>query len=132
MSELASDNGVATIICPILAAMNRSAPRGAGRSSALALVKLLTHEGPPPTLSDSEQRVLELMAQGLSNTGIASRLFVSVNTVKTHVRSIFRKLGVNNRSMAVTYSFAAGIVDVSEPLLHPVSSPIQMVHENPK
>ncbi|OPZ65512.1 MAG: Response regulator protein VraR [Firmicutes bacterium ADurb.Bin506] len=130
MSESASDKSAATIMCPILAAMNRDGARGDGRSSVAALARLLAHEGPVPQLSSCEQRVMELMAQGLSNTAIASRLFVSVNTVKTHVRSIFRKLGVNNRSMAVTYSFASGLIGVSESLIHLANSPIQMVQES--
>lgn len=129
MSESASDKPMPTIICPILAAMNKGAGRGAGRSSVAALTRLLGHEEPAPQLSSCEQRVMELMAQGLSNTAIAAQLFVSVNTIKSHVRSIFRKLGVNNRSMAVTYSFASGLIGVPDSPIHLVDSPIQMVHE---
>ncbi|WP_236031165.1 response regulator transcription factor [Ktedonospora formicarum] len=48
-------------------------------------------------LSPQERRVLHLLVAGRSNPEIASALVVSVNTVKTHVRSIYRKLGVANR-----------------------------------
>jgi LuxR family maltose regulon positive regulatory protein len=51
-------------------------------------------------LSDQELRVLRLVAAGLSNPEIAGQLVVSVNTVKTHVRNIYGKLGVNNRQEA--------------------------------
>jgi len=48
-------------------------------------------------LTRSERRVLSLVAQGLPNKEVADKLFVSVNTVKTHLQHIFKKLGVTNR-----------------------------------
>ncbi len=51
-------------------------------------------------LSPQEQRVLRLLATGLSNPELARELVVSVNTVKAHVKSIYRKLNVNNRREA--------------------------------
>jgi LuxR family maltose regulon positive regulatory protein len=51
-------------------------------------------------LSQQEQRVLRLLASGLSNPEIARELVVSVNTVKTQVQSIYRKLNVNSRREA--------------------------------
>jgi LuxR family maltose regulon positive regulatory protein len=51
-------------------------------------------------LSAQEQRVLRLLAAGLSNPEIARELIVSVNTIKTQVQSIFRKLNVNSREEA--------------------------------
>ncbi len=51
-------------------------------------------------LSQQEVRVLRLLAAGLSNTDIARELVVSTNTVKTHVKSIYRKLGINSREEA--------------------------------
>jgi ATP/maltotriose-dependent transcriptional regulator MalT len=52
-------------------------------------------------LSRREQQVLALMAEGLSNPGIASWLGISPHTVKSHVVHIFNKLGVNRRTRAV-------------------------------
>ena len=52
-------------------------------------------------LSRRELEVLELMAEGLSNQEIADRLFVSANTVKTHSKNLFEKLGVVRRTQAV-------------------------------
>ncbi len=52
-------------------------------------------------LSKKEQRVLHCLAQGMSNQKIAETLFVSPNTIKTHTRNIYSKLGVNNRVQAV-------------------------------
>jgi LuxR family maltose regulon positive regulatory protein len=51
-------------------------------------------------LSQQETRVLRLLAAGLSNAAIAKELVVSANTIKTHVKSIYRKLGVNSREEA--------------------------------
>jgi LuxR family maltose regulon positive regulatory protein len=50
------------------------------------------------------------MAEGLTNREIASRLFVSVNTVKAHCRNIYGKLGVHNRTQAVVRARALGIL----------------------
>ena len=52
-------------------------------------------------LSDRELEVLELVATGLSNKEIAEKLFVSVNTVKTHLKKVYEKLEVNRRTQAV-------------------------------
>ncbi|MBN2387782.1 MAG: AAA family ATPase [Anaerolineales bacterium] len=52
-------------------------------------------------LSARELEVLRLLGAGLSNPQIADRLVVSLNTVKAHVKNIFRKLGVHNRSQAI-------------------------------
>lgn len=52
-------------------------------------------------LSLRELEVLQLVAEGMSNQEIASRLFVSLNTIKTHSSRIFEKLEVRNRTQAV-------------------------------
>jgi LuxR family maltose regulon positive regulatory protein len=52
-------------------------------------------------LSERELEVLQLMGQGLSGPEIADRLYVSLNTVKTHNKKIYSKLGVNRRFDAI-------------------------------
>jgi NarL family two-component system response regulator LiaR len=52
-------------------------------------------------ISKREYEVLELMAKGLSNQEIADKLFVSLNTVKTHTASLFVKLDAKRRTQAV-------------------------------
>lgn len=52
-------------------------------------------------ISKRELEVLELMAEGLSNQEIASRLFVSLNTIKTHSSNLFDKLDVKRRTQAI-------------------------------
>ncbi len=61
-------------------------------------------------LSTRERDTLKLLAQGLSNQGIADKLFISLNTVKTHLQNLFLKLEVDNRAMAVTKAKELGIV----------------------
>jgi LuxR family maltose regulon positive regulatory protein len=51
-------------------------------------------------LSEREIDVLQLVAEGLTNQEIASRLYLSLNTIKVHTRNIYSKLGVNNRTQA--------------------------------
>jgi DNA-binding CsgD family transcriptional regulator len=57
--------------------------------------------GPGGVLSLREQEVLRELAQGLNNRAIAERLYVSQDTVKSHLRSVYRKLGVSSRAEAV-------------------------------
>lgn len=52
------------------------------------------HAGALAELSDREREVLELMAEGLTNAGIAERLIVSERTVETHVRNVLTKLNI--------------------------------------
>jgi LuxR family maltose regulon positive regulatory protein len=59
-------------------------------------------------LSARELEVLDLVAQGLSNQQIAERLFLSLHTVKTHLKNLLGKLGVTNRTEAAAkYLFRA-------------------------
>jgi DNA-binding CsgD family transcriptional regulator len=63
-------------------------------------------------LSERELEILKLLATGLSNKEIASQLFLSVNTVKVHLRNIFAKLGVQSRTEATLIAIQRGFVAV--------------------
>ncbi len=63
----------------------------------------LLRGAPDSALSRSELAVLALVADGLSNAGIAGRLHLSENTIKFHLRNIFQKLGTRNRTGAARW-----------------------------
>ena len=65
---------------------------------------------PAVTLSPRETEVLALVAQGSSNPSIAAALFVSEATVKTHLLHVFEKLGVSDRTRAVTRAMELGLL----------------------
>ena len=61
-------------------------------------------------LSNREIEVLELVARGTSNKGIGKELWISETTVKTHMLHVFEKLGVTDRTAAVTVALKRGII----------------------
>jgi LuxR family transcriptional regulator, maltose regulon positive regulatory protein len=75
----------------LASALERSEPAGSPPPAVVPLIE---------PLSPQEQRVLRLLAAGLSNPKMAQELIVSVNTIKTQVQSIYRKLDVTSRKEA--------------------------------
>ncbi|MBW4427044.1 MAG: response regulator transcription factor [Nostoc desertorum CM1-VF14] len=65
-----------------------------------------------PELSERELEVLRLMAQGMSNSDIATALTIGESTVKSHVNRILSKLGVSDRTQAVIIAVKRGIVSL--------------------
>jgi DNA-binding NarL/FixJ family response regulator len=73
----------------------------------------LAAQVPRPDLSSRERQVLELIVQGLANKQIAYALDIAEHTVKNHVKSIFDKLSVEDRTQAATTAIQRGIVHLS-------------------
>jgi LuxR family maltose regulon positive regulatory protein len=65
-------------------------------------------------LSERELEVLQLIADGLTNQEISTRLYLSPNTVKTHARNIYSKLGVKGRTKATAKARAMGLLEASD------------------
>jgi DNA-binding NarL/FixJ family response regulator len=86
-----------------------------------AIRALAASHAPPPgnahgpvALTRREAEVLRLVAEGLSNQMIATRLFLGLETVKTHVGSVLTKLGARNRTEAVIMAYESGFVRPGE------------------
>jgi len=101
--------------------------RGGVIVSPLMATKLLTEfkdlpagverkpvENADADLSPREGEVLQLVSQGATNKEIADSLFISENTVKTHLHSIMEKLHLANRSQAAAYAVKRGLVQYKE------------------
>jgi two-component system, NarL family, response regulator LiaR len=98
-----------------LAKAIRSAHTGRSTLSPEA-AQVLVHATIQPTepaynLTEREQDVLALMVEGLNNTQIAKRLYVSPSTVKSHVSSVLSKLGVASRTEAVALAIRHQLVN---------------------
>jgi LuxR family maltose regulon positive regulatory protein len=63
-------------------------------------------------LTPAERRVLELLPTHFTEQEIAERLFVSHNTVKSHLKCVYRKLGASSRSEAVQLAHDAGLLSL--------------------
>ena len=80
-----------------------------------------THLGAEAGLSPREVEVLRLIAQGVTNHDIAGTLFLSINSVKTYIRSTYRKIGVANRAQAVAWALQNGF-PAAEPSREPCAA----------
>ena len=80
-------------------------------SSSLApIANLASPAAASEALTPRELQVLQLVAQGLPNKGIARRLGISENTAKFHVASVCGKLGASSRTEAVTLAARRGLI----------------------
>ncbi len=65
-------------------------------------------------LSQREVEVLQLLSQGYSNQEIADKLFVSLNTIKTHIQKIYQKLNAKRRTQAIQKARELALITSSE------------------
>jgi len=66
------------------------------------------------TLSQREIDILSLAAWGLSRKEVAARLFISEETVKTHFKNVYQKLGVNSKVAAIKLARGRGYLSMAE------------------
>jgi NarL family two-component system response regulator LiaR len=88
----------------------RSAGAGQVAMPAQAAARLVRVVGRPDALSERESEVLRLVAQGMANKQIARELGIAQSTVKSHVGSIFGKLGLLSRTQVALYAARTGMV----------------------
>jgi DNA-binding NarL/FixJ family response regulator len=86
------------------------AGRGGGGGGEGAVAHT-TPSAPPGGLTDRELSILRLVAEGMSNLDIASKLYVTEQTVKFHLSNIYRKLGVANRTEATRFAYRNRLID---------------------
>ena len=87
----------------LLEVLARAMPVREGRHGGSENLKLPAH------LTEREFRVIALIGEGLSNSQIAKELFVSENTVKTYIRTAYRKMKVPNRTSAMLWALEHGL-----------------------
>jgi DNA-binding NarL/FixJ family response regulator len=76
------------------------------------IAEILSEYHGQENLTKSEQKILQMIADGKSNKEIAYALEITENTVKTHVQNLFDKLGVSDRTSAVTSAIKRGLVRI--------------------
>jgi DNA-binding NarL/FixJ family response regulator len=108
---LLKDSGPALLVEAV-----RAAVAGDALISPSITVRLLEHLSPPAPkgddagLSPRELEVVKLVAKGLTNAEIATALFISVGTVKTHLGSVQTKLGVQNRVKIAAWAWERRLI----------------------
>jgi DNA-binding NarL/FixJ family response regulator len=109
---LRSDAGAEEIMAGIRAVVQGllTLEPGLGQLLTATMRAAAVEDGPEETLTEREIEVLQLLAIGLPNKQIASRLRISEHTVKFHVGSILGKLGVSSRTEAVTHAARRGLL----------------------
>jgi len=101
LAKDASREEVATTVALALASRTQPSPAAATRNRPA---------GATPSLTERELQVLDGMSRGRSNGEIGRELFLSEDTVKTHARRLFRKLGAADRAQAVAMGFRWGFL----------------------
>jgi DNA-binding CsgD family transcriptional regulator len=81
-----------------------------------------TYPGREAGLTGREAEIIALITQGLSNQEIAERSYLSINSVKTYIRTAYRKMGVTRRSQAVLWGIKNGMQPDVVRRVHSVNS----------
>jgi len=84
---------------------------GEGYVDPALMPAFLTGKGKDDMLTTREREILQLLADGMSNADVATKLFISQETVKSHVRHILAKLEADTRTQAVAIALREAIID---------------------
>jgi len=100
-------------VCDAISTISRGGTAFAAEAQAGLAAQIQERErsGGPPKLTDREQEVLELVAQGYSAPDIGKHIHLSTTTVKSHLHSLYEKLGVSDRAAAVAEAMRRGLLD---------------------
>jgi DNA-binding NarL/FixJ family response regulator len=116
LEALALEHGAAAVIPLSISAeelVSIIQAAGSGHLEDIAMVRTpndMPYPGKDEGLSPRESEVLALIVQGRSNEEIAQGCFLSINSVKTYIRSTYRKIGVRHRAQAVVWAIQHGFV----------------------
>jgi DNA-binding CsgD family transcriptional regulator len=92
---------------------SRDLPEITGKAEqSVATRKCENKQWGPWSLTQSELEVIQLLAEGTTNSEISSRLFISPKTTKNHLAAIFQKLDVTNRTQALVRAVSMGLVSI--------------------
>jgi two-component system, NarL family, nitrate/nitrite response regulator NarL len=100
-------------VCEAIAEIARGGTALAAAAQAGLAQQIQERErtGGPPRLTEREQEVLQLVSEGLSAPDIGKRIHLSTTTVKSHLHSLYEKLGVSDRAAAVAEAMRRGMLD---------------------
>ena len=100
-------------VCEAIVSIARGGTAFAAEAQAGLAAQIQEREtsGGPPQLTDREQEVLELVAEGYSAPDIGKHIHLSTTTVKSHLHSLYEKLGVSDRAAAVAEAMRRGMLD---------------------
>ena len=87
-----------------------SSPGSPARKATVRLLPRPTDKAEAPRVTRRELEVLQLIAEGMSTREISRRLWVTDETVKTHVRRLLDKLGARTRAQAVAVAYRRGVL----------------------
>jgi DNA-binding NarL/FixJ family response regulator len=110
LTKDARPDELADAICRVAGGDAAVAPRAAATLLRHVRRQTLPTGDPLAVLSAREREVFELLARGASNADIGARLFLTGNTVKTHVRSVLARLGLPDRIHVVIWAYESGLV----------------------
>ncbi|HWP83224.1 MAG TPA: response regulator transcription factor, partial [Bacteroidota bacterium] len=72
--------------------------------------KFVPEQNEPANLTPREREILSLLVDGMNYSGIAEKLFISLDTVRNHIRHIYEKLHVHSKSQAVAKALRQGLI----------------------